>query len=276
VARRRDQEGTLMSWDEFPFFALPAAVCWLVAGLLACRKGCSPATRLWVDVLMIVGTAIFATFIAAFWNNLSRPPLRTMGETRLWYAFFLALTGYITYRRWRYPWLLLLSTFMAVLFVAINMLKPEIHSIALMPALQSFFFVPHVTIYIFAYALFGIASLAAVAQLWGRRQHKKNDPQLLTFMDNTVHAGFGFLVLGLLLGAVWAKAAWGHYWSWDPKETLAFITGAAYLIYIHLRAQGREDSIVVWTLPIAFILLLLGWLGTSLFPGAQDSLHLYS
>jgi ABC-type transport system involved in cytochrome c biogenesis permease subunit len=264
-----------MGWDGFLFFALPAALCWLVAGILACRATHASPVRVWVDVLMLAGLAIFAAFIAAFWHSLARPPLRTMGETRLWYAFFLALTGYITYRRWRYPWLLFLSTLMAAVFVAINVLKPEIHSIALMPALQSFFFVPHVIIYIFAYALFGVASLAAVAQLWGRRRGK-NDPQLLVFMDNTVHAGFGFLVLGLLLGAVWAKAAWGHYWSWDPKETLAFITGAAYLIYIHLRAQGRDDLIVVWTLPIAFILLLLGWLGTSLFPGAQDSLHLYS
>jgi ABC-type transport system involved in cytochrome c biogenesis permease subunit len=265
-----------MSWDEFLFFALPAAGCWLLAGMLACRAGSSLAKRRWVDVFMLAGLFIFATFIAAFWHSLSRPPLRTMGETRLWYAFFLALTGYITYRRWRYAWLLLLSALMATVFVGVNVLKPEIHSIALMPALQSFFFVPHVTIYIFAYALFGIASLAAVAQLWKRRGRGENDLQLLAFMDNTVHAGFGFLVLGLLLGAIWAKAAWGHYWSWDPKETLAFITGAAYLIYIHLRAQGRDDLAVVWTLPVAFFLLLLGWLGTSLFPGAQNSLHLYS
>ena len=31
--------------------------------------------------------------------------------------------------------------------------------------------------------------------------------------------GFPFLTLGMITGAVWAKKAWGDYWSWDPKET---------------------------------------------------------
>jgi len=262
-----------MTWDAFPFFALPAALCWLIASLLACRA--RPTHRLAVDLPMLVGLALFATFIATFWHTLARPPLRTMGETRLWYAFFLAAAGYLTWLRWRYGWLLLLTAVMATAFAAVDMLKPEIHSIALMPALQSFFFVPHVVIYILAYALFGIAALAALAQLW-RRRAQPADTHLFAFMDDTVHIGFGFLVLGLLLGALWAKEAWGHYWAWDPKETLAFVTGAAYLVYIHLRAQGRTDKFVTWTLPAAFLLLLLGWLGTSLFPGARGSLHLYS
>ncbi|MDR3213822.1 MAG: cytochrome c biogenesis protein CcsA [Azoarcus sp.] len=263
-----------MSWSEFPCFAIPAALCWLAAGLLACRAGPARSGRT-VDVLMLAGIAVFAVFIAVFWRDLERPPLRTMGETRLWYAFFMAAAGYVSYRRWRYPWLLLLSALVATAFAAVNLLKPEIHSIALMPALQSFFFIPHVIIYIYAYALFGVATLAAVALLV-RRRKGGDGRELFAFIDDLVHIGFGFLALGLLLGAIWAKEAWGHYWSWDPKETLAFVTGAAYLVYIHMRHQGREDNLVVWTLPAAFALLLLGWFGTSLFPGAQGSLHLYS
>ena len=261
-----------LSWDEFPFIAIPAALCWLAAGLLACRRARSLRSIYMVDALAIIGIALFTIFIAAFWNALSRPPLRTMGETRLWYALFLFLAGYITYRRWNYPWLLLLSAIVAAIFTAINLLKPEIHSIALMPALQSFLFIPHVIIYIIAYAIFGVATLAAGVLLV--RQRNGSDPELLAFTDNLVHIGFGFLALGLLLGAIWAKEAWGHYWSWDPKETLAFITGAAYLVYIHLRHHRRDEKLVIWTLPIAFILLLLSWFGTTLFPGS--SLHLYS
>ncbi|MCL2790887.1 MAG: cytochrome c biogenesis protein CcsA [Desulfobulbus sp.] len=260
-----------LSWNEFPFIALPAALCWLAAGLLACCRARSPRSVYLADALALIGIALFSAFIAAFWHALARPPLRTMGETRLWYALFLFLAGYVTYRRWNYPWLLLLSAVVATAFIAINLLKPEIHSIALKPALQSFLFIPHVIIYIIAYALFGIATLGACALLIRRRSGF--DHQLLIFIDNLVHIGFGFLTLGLLLGAVWAKEAWGHYWSWDPKETLAFMTGAAYLVYIHLRSQGREDNIVIWILPAAFLLLLLSWFGTALFPGS--SLHLY-
>ncbi|MDR1708440.1 MAG: cytochrome c biogenesis protein CcsA [Candidatus Accumulibacter sp.] len=261
-----------MSWSEFPFLAIPAALCWLAAGLAACRPGASQG-RAWPDMLMLAGIALYAFFIAAFWHSLSRPPLRTMGETRLWYALFMALAGHFIYRRWRYSWLLLLSAVVATVFTAVNLLKPEIHSIALMPALQSSFFIPHVIIYILAYALFGMATLTACA-LIRRRAQGRDDPGLLALTDDLVHIGFGFLVVGLLLGAVWAKQAWGHYWSWDPKETLAFVTGAAYLIYIHLRHQHRGETAVIWTLPAAFALLLLGWFGASLFPGS--SLHLYS
>ena len=32
------------------------------------------------------------------------------------------------------------------------------------------------------------------------------------------------MTLGMLSGAIWAKEAWGHYWSWDPKETWAAAT----------------------------------------------------
>ncbi|MCL2589525.1 MAG: cytochrome c biogenesis protein CcsA [Betaproteobacteria bacterium] len=263
-----------LSWNEFPFIALPATLCWLTAGLLACRRARSPQSVYAVDALSLVGIILFTTFIAAFWNALSRPPLRTMGETRLWYALFLFLAGYITYRRWNYPWLLLLSAIAAAAFTGVNLLKPEIHSIAMKPALQSFLFIPHVIIYIIAYALFGVATLAACVLLVRRRQNGNNH-ELLSFIDNLIHIGFGFLAFGLLLGAVWAKEAWGHYWAWDPKETIAFITGAAYLVYIHLRHQGREDNTIIWTLLVAFLLLLLGWFGTTLFADADRSVHLY-
>jgi ABC-type transport system involved in cytochrome c biogenesis permease subunit len=262
-----------LSWNEFPYIAIPAILCWLAAGLLACRRTQSARSVYVVDALAITGIVLFAVFIAVFWNTLSRPPLRTMGETRLWYALFMATVGYIIYRRWHYPWMMLLSAIVATIFTLINLLKPEIHSIALMPALQSFYFIPHVIVYIIAYALFGAATLAA-GMLLVRRRKGGDHSELLASTDNLVHLGFGFLVLGLLLGAIWAKEAWGHYWSWDPKETLAFITGAAYLAYIHMRLQGREDNTIVWALPVAFLILLLSWFGTTLFPGS--SLHLYS
>lgn len=29
--------------------------------------------------------------------------------------------------------------------------------------------------------------------------------------------------LGLVTGMLWAQAAWGSYWSWDPKETMTLL-----------------------------------------------------
>ncbi|MFI3324322.1 MAG: cytochrome c biogenesis protein CcsA [Rikenellaceae bacterium] len=256
-----------MTWNEFIWFALPAAALWIAAGsLVYSHKRLS-------NVLMCCGIALFAAFIALFWIHLERPPMRTMGETRLWYSLFLSSVGYLSFRRWRYPWILSFSSLVATVFVVINLLKPEIHSKSLMPALQSGWFVPHVTSYIISYAMLGAATIGSLIMLYRR----KVDEEIFDFIDNMIHVGFGFLMLGMLMGAMWAKDAWGHYWSWDPKETWAFITAAAYLAYIHVRLYGgaKYHKFALWLVPVAFILLMFTWLGVSSLPAAMGSVHVY-
>lgn len=260
-----------MTWDEFLWFAISAMLCWLGAGILVYKSKKSFIT----EGLMIAGILIFAAFIVGLWFGQERPPLRTIGETRLWYSFFLATVGYLAYRHWRYKWLLSFSGLIACVFVCVNIFKPEIHSTNLMPALQSYWFVPHVTVYILSYAMFGAATIASIIQLINVKKGKQ-DENLYKLMDNVVYIGFGFLILGMLMGALWAKEAWGHYWSWDPKETWAFITSAAYLVYIHMRLQKGHVRFILWMLPIAFILLMITWIGVNYLPAAQGSIHVYS
>ncbi|MCD7973751.1 MAG: cytochrome c biogenesis protein CcsA [Candidatus Azobacteroides sp.] len=258
-----------MRWSEFIWFALPAMACWLTAGIGVYKW------KKAVDLFMIGGILIFSVFIIGFWACLERPPLRTVGETRLWYSFFLTTIGYITYKKWKYNWLLSFSVLIACIFTCINLFKPEIHSKNLMPALQSYWFVPHVTVYILSYAMLGAATIASFIQL-RNLQKEKPDKTLYSLIDNLVYIGFSFLILGMLMGAVWAKEAWGTYWSWDPKETWAFITSAAYLIYIHMRLRNNHQVVTLWTLPVAFILLLITWIGVNYLPAAQGSIHTYS
>lgn len=258
-----------MTWNEYLYFAIPAIILWMLSGILAVKK----ASKL-VDILALIGIVLFGAFIVGLWFGQSRPPLRTMGETRLWYSFFLSLIGFITYKHWKYNWLLLFSGVVATVFACINIFKPEIHSINLMPALQSYWFVPHVTVYILSYAMLGAATIGSIIQL--KKFKNGAEPKLYAFMDNITYVGFGFLMLGLLMGALWAKEAWGHYWSWDPKETWAFITCAGYLVYIHLRLQNKYPRLTLWMLPISFILLMITWVGVNYLPAAQNSIHVYS
>lgn len=259
-----------MTWNDFIWFALPTIILWFASGVLIYTH----IHRKISELLSILGIAIFASFILLFWIGLERPPMRTMGETRLWYSFFLSAIGFITYKHWKYKWLLSFSNAVAIVFVLINLLKPEIHSKSLMPALQSPWFVPHVTVYILSYAMLGAATIASLLQI-RKLNAGSPDKKLYDLTDNLVYAGFGFLMLGMLMGAIWAKEAWGHYWAWDPKETWAFVTAAAYLVYIHLRLRRYNPKFTMWMLPVAFILLMITWIGVNYLPSAQASVHVY-
>ncbi len=259
-----------MSWDSFIWFALPSILLWVIASLLVYKTN----YRLISNILFLMGISTFLLFIILFWNHINRPPFRTMGETRLWYSFFITTIGFITYRIWKYKWLLSYTTLVGSVFIIINLLKPEIHSTNLMPALQSSWFIPHVTSYILSYSMFGASTIAAIILLFKLRKDKE-DKELEKLIDNLVYVGFGFLALGMLMGCMWAKAAWGNYWSWDPKETWAFLTITTYLAYIHTRIQRINIRTSLWILIIALILLCITWLGVSYLPSAQESIHVY-
>lgn len=257
-----------MSWNEFVYFAIASLLLWSLGSVLLYTKK-SPVAAI---VSIIGGIIVFAAFIAGLWAGQGHPPLRTMGETRLWYSFFISIVGFVTYLHWKYKWIMAYSVVVSGVFVFVNLLKPEIHTTNLMPALQSPWFVPHVTVYILSYALLGAATIASIIAI---RELKKGEQRLMPLIDNLVYIGLGFLMMGMLMGALWAKEAWGDFWSWDPKEVWAFITAAAYLVYIHARLINYKLKYLLWLLPIAFILLMITWVGVNYLPAAQGSIHVY-
>ena len=254
-----------MSWDLFIYFAviaIAASVTGAVLAMFGRRRGA---------VVAAAGSSVvLAGFILMLWLSLGRPPLRTMGETRLWYSFFAGLAGLFTYLRWRYKWILSFSTLLSTVFILLNVLKPEIHDQTLMPALQSPWFIPHVTVYMFSYSLLGCAFLIGVVRLF------RASEGLLTAADTLVYIGVAFLTFGMLSGSIWAKSAWGHFWNWDPKETWALITWLVYLLYIHLRLYRRGSAgLYCFLLIFAFACLQMCWWGINYLPSAAGSVHVY-
>lgn len=260
-----------MIWDYFIYFAIASIVLWSVGAVASWKRKAGVAY-----VSTLAGLLVFFVYMVVMWIALERPPLRTMGETRLWYSLFLPMAGIIVYSRWHYRWILSFSTLMATVFVCINLFKPEIHTKTLMPALQSPWFAPHVIVYMIAYALLGAATLIAVYRLFFAKMPSTQDDRIAE--ENLVNSGFAFLTLGMLMGALWAKEAWGHYWSWDPKETWAAVTWLAYLVYIHLaRYDDKHTKLAHWILVINFCLLQMCWWGINYLPSAQmTSVHTYS
>ncbi|MBM6991753.1 MAG: cytochrome c biogenesis protein CcsA [Prevotella sp.] len=261
-----------MNWGNFIIFAVIALLFW-IAGARASWKERPRVAQL----TTFVGLVVFFVYIVGLWISLGRPPLRTMGETRLWYSFFLPLAGLIVYSRWRYKWILTFSTVLSAVFIGVNILKPEIHSKTLMPALQSPWFAPHVIVYMFAYALLGAAFVMAVYLLCFKKSAVINEKEM-EITDNLVYVGWAFLSIGMLFGALWAKEAWGTYWAWDPKETWAAATWLAYLVYIHLRQRPQTHiRLALWILIVNFVFLQMCWWGINYLPSAQGvSVHTYN
>lgn len=50
-----------------------------------------------------------------------------------------------------------------------------------------------------------------------------------------VELGLVFGTLATLTGAMWAKAMWGAYWNWDPRQTSVLIALLFYAAYMALR-----------------------------------------
>jgi cytochrome c-type biogenesis protein CcsB len=62
----------------------------------------------------------------------------------------------------------------------------------------------------------------------------------------TTAFGFPIWTFAIIAGAIWAQAAWGRYWGWDPKETWSFISWTIFAAYLHARAtagwRGRRAA----------------------------------
>ena len=107
------------------------------------------------------------------------------------------------------------------------------------------------------------------------REQRRED--ILKRIDNLSYRvlglGFPLLTIGILSGSVWANEAWGSYWSWDPKETWAFITWLVYAIYLHTRITkgwtGKKPACIA---TIGFVVVWVCYLGVNLI---GKGLHSY-
>jgi heme exporter protein C len=55
--------------------------------------------------------------------------------------------------------------------------------------------------------------------------------------------GMIFCLIVLTTGPLWARKAWGVYWTWDPRLTTTLLVGMVYLAYIALRSFGDAGEV---------------------------------
>ena len=142
----------------------------------------------------------------------------------------------------------------------------------LVPALQQpFLLTLHVGSAVFAYAVAGVAFLAAAAEI---AQHGAVDrirglPPAATARavgHRAVLIAFPILTVAIALGSVWANLAWRSYWSNDPKELAAAATWLVFGAYLHVAARrDRWERLAPWLIVLGFAGVLFTYVGAGLF-----------
>ena len=208
-----------------------------------------------LGTVMIV-IAFVALFVAVIFRGISaqRVPWGNMYEFSITGA--LAFTGAYIYVLWKYKikWLGLPVAIAVLLTLGTAISILYVPSAPLVPALKSAWLVIHVSTAIISGGVFLLANCIAAAYLVLDRYESRGArpvwalrlPTLET-LDQLSYRLVAFVfplwTFSVIAGAIWAEAAWGRYWGWDPKETWALVSVLVYSVILHFRMipglQGR-------------------------------------
>jgi len=241
--------------------------------------------------IMVAATALNAAVIVGRWIEADRAPFKSLMESAIFLAFNIGLLYLLLERLYRTRIFGVVASALAVgtVFFALTKWDAEIQKLP--AALQSGWFVPHVWVYFVGYAAVGIAAGISAMQLLSH--YSPFVRRLLTLKFGTVLTGeelnlekitydsirFGFvmLTLGLLVGSVWAKSAWGDFWVWDPKENWSLVTWLVYGAYLHLRkVKGWRGDAAAWLAIVGLAVVIFTYVGMGMLPTAEESAHVYS
>jgi cytochrome c-type biogenesis protein CcsB len=208
-------------------------------------------------IFFIVATAALTLGVIARGLSATRVPWGNMYEFSITGALTFAIAYLIIGRKYDLRWLGLPITILILIILGTAITLLYRPSAPLVPALQSTWLVVHVAAAIFSGGLFLLSNTVASAYLWidrmerrgGRSEFAKRLPSL-EVLDQLSYRLVAFVfplwTFAIIAGAIWAEAAWGRYWGWDPKETWSFITWILYAAYLHARVtagwKGRKAA----------------------------------
>lgn len=224
-------------WDTILF-----ASCFTLALLLFFlkmkKKEKREEVRLSVFSIKCLLTLLLLTSLGIRWYISEHLPLSNTYETLLIVALTALAYSCCTGKN-DLPALIVAAS--TLLVAHIGALDPQVTS--LIPILQSPWLSSHVTTIMISYCLFA----------------------LLLFRPNRTMLLWAELLLGtgIILGAIWAKTAWGAYWSWDPKETWALISFIVYMYPLHPNTLPwfRSEQHQKLYLRLAFLTILMTYFG---------------
>ena len=186
-----------------------------------------------------------------------RVPWGNMYEFSISGALTFALAYLIVGRKYDLRWLGLPISILILIILGTAITLLYRPSAPLVPALQSTWLVVHVASAIISGGMFLLSNTVAATYLWLDKVERKGERSefakrlpSLEILDQLSYRLVAFVfplwTFAIIAGAIWAEAAWGRYWGWDPKETWSFITWILYAAYLHARVtagwKGRKAA----------------------------------
>jgi len=127
----------------------------------------------------------------------------------------------------------LLTTWMAVIIIAAFLYAEAAQGFPGETSRILFFHVPQAWIATLAFLISMIASVLYLA-----KRNVKAD----YIAQSAAELGFLFCVLATVTGSIFAKATWGSFWNWDPRQTSIVILLMIYGAYFALRSAVPDTE----------------------------------
>ncbi len=235
------------------------------------------AARPFIEAGMLAGLVLLVATLALRTIVAGRAPWANLHEVTQTLATFLIGSYVVAEVRHPIPRLAPLVAALAAALIVVALVLPS-DVVSLAPALQTpLLLTVHVGAAIVAYAVAGLAFVAAVAELiqGAMRDRLAALPSAATsrlVAHRAVLVAFPVLTAAIVLGSVWANLAWRSYWNNDPKELAAAGTWLVYAAYLHVAGRrDRAGRLAAWLLVLGFAGVLFTYLGASLLLPGQHS-----
>lgn len=208
-------------------------------------------------IFFLIATTALVLGVIARGVSAGRVPWGNMYEFSISGALTFALAYLIVGRKYDLRWLGLPISILILIILGTAITLLYRPSAPLVPALQSTWLVVHVAAAIISGGMFLLSNTVAATYLWLDKVERKGERSefakrlpSLEILDQLSYRLVAFVfplwTFAIIAGAIWAEAAWGRYWGWDPKETWSFITWILYAAYLHARVtagwKGRKAA----------------------------------
>jgi len=262
---------------------LPAIACYSLSAVLFATDRMAGRARVagWALMLLGAGAAFHAMDLAARGLQAGNIPVANFAESLSFLAWVTSLAALILIVRFRMVLIGAYAAPAAAIALGVSFAMTTDRRLVLPAPLQSVWLPIHVSLAIVGYAMFILAASVSLVYLACESRLKAKRPLTgagdripsLEKLDRINYSllvwGFVMLSAAIVTGAIWADATWGHFWSWEPKESWSLVIWILYAALLESRLtvgwRGRRAAALTI---VVFAVLVSSLVGVSLvFPG---------